>query len=276
MSGKKAKLKRWPEIFIGLTIIGVALLVGVVLVSQMSGTMRDSERREAVDSFYGAVELFNDDYGFYPNYTMTLGLNPNNSDKLYNYDLASEISLCTTNVGYSNPEFFAVSEDLVTPELDINKAQLKPGFKAVGGFLVCTGYMQVVPSDPVWAGTVSDYQYRVSSDYKEIVVETVIERGNDETFYHQPNGVIGNIALHDRSDFTVANDPQYYQAFEDRAENNGSYLYQCLQKVVGGVLTIQEKVSIEYKPFIRTDNGAWQPNANCKDSLEGLLVVKAN
>ncbi|MEX1123872.1 MAG: hypothetical protein WEC81_01755 [Patescibacteria group bacterium] len=265
------------EVFIVISIVGLLALTWAVTTAQTTKTTRDTQRKSDLTNFYQAAESFRNDYGFYPNYTMILGLSTSDRSKSHNYDLASVIGLCP------NLDKFVAGVDLKKPQSNLNKAYLKPGYQAVSNFLVCLGYLGEVTDDPLWAGTVSDYQYRVSSDYQEVLIVGNLERINDSDLqalennvgwkYYLGNGV-NDRNLFDSSDYSIAGDQKYFQAFEGREIENSSYLYQCLKNAAGKLLSVNDRANDKYQPFtLAQDTGEQIANFSCRDHPDGLLVV---
>jgi hypothetical protein len=277
MAGKLARMFKGPEIFILLTVVFLLLLAVAMMLAQSYRADRDAERKSELAAFERAANLFFQDYGFYPNYSMRLGLGKKDASKESNYDLASTISVCP---GYRD---FAVKEDLATPEPDLDKALLRPGFSSVSQFLTCLGYLQEQETDPLWAGTGADYQYRVSSDYSQFVAVALLELGkaaNEELTgqsgpaYVRGNGS-ANRALYDDSDFTVAGSPNFFQAFEGRVIANSRYLYQCLRSADGKTLSLSERSDKKNAPFLTGEGGNGAANPACEDKPESLLTVSS-
>jgi len=237
--------------------ISVALAVLVIAVDRVKD--RDAVRQNDIKQFVQAVEDFKQDFGFYPNYTMTLGLGKDKS-KLLNFDLASPISIC------DNYQEWMVNADLTKPEKNVNAAKLKPGFQAVSQFLVCLGYLSQVSHDPLWQGTGADYHYRVSYDYQSMIAEATQEAG----------GVFQLPANNDSWQLTEESDSQdklSYQAFGTRETANSRYLYQCLASADGKKLSPINRSKKKYAPFIKNDQGNFTANPACEDKLESLLIV---
>lgn len=269
------------EALMSVTILALIALLLVVSVGETGKKERDAQRKIDVKMFFAAAEQFKTDYGVYPAYSTRLGINVAESDKSLNYDVATTLTICEQ--GSFKPDGFAVKDDLITPTTDYNQAYLKPGFNAVSQFLNCLGYTHQTASDPIAAGTVYDYQYRVSSGGGQMVAAATLERLNDSDLatlindallpqYYVGNGT-SQRALDDDSD--TGNGGGYFQAFIGRKTANGQYLYQCLQSVDKKALTLAERLSVDYQPFV-SNNGSSAPNPKCLDSLEGLLVVGAN
>lgn len=266
------------EVLMSVTILALIALLLVVSVGESGKKERDAQRKADVKAFFAAAEQFKTDYGVYPNYAMRLGVDPADPDKSINYDVATTLTTCEQ--GSFPPNSFAVKADLVTPAIDYNAAYLKPGYDAVSNFLNCLGYSHPTASDPIAAGTVYDYQYRVNSDGSKAVAAATLERLNDSELstlinptllpqYYVGNG-LGVPALDDDSDTG-----SYFQAFVNRKVANGRYLYQCLQSADKKSLSASERISEDYQPLVRSD-GTFAPNPKCLDSLGGLLVVAAN
>jgi hypothetical protein len=258
MNVKLSHFFRPPEVFILITILALLVTLATIIVRESSKAVRDVERKEEINRFYGAVEDFKKDFGFYPNYTMVLGVGADRS-KNANYDLASPISVCPD---YKN---WAVGSDGVTPQSDLNKAYLKPGFTAVSQFLKCLGYLAVVETDPLWSETVADYHYRVSYDYQKIVVQATTERSG---LLWLGNG-LGDKNLADDSDAGG------FEALANRSAANSRYLYQCRQSADGKLLKASERSSVKYAPYIQDQSLNWVANPACRDKLDSLLVVSS-
>lgn len=230
--------------------------LATVVVRESGKASRDIERKDDISQFLLAAEAFKSDFGFYPNYTMVLGVGKDKTTNA-NYDLASPISVCP------NYQSWAVASDLKTPEINLNKAQLKPGFVSVSGFLECLGYLKTVKGDPLWAGTIADYHYRVSYNHQKVVVQTTTERSG---LFVLGNGV-GDKNLADESDASG------YETLIGRNVANSRYLYQCLTSANGKTLKTSERISDKYAPFIQDESFNWIANPACADKLSSLLVV---
>jgi len=236
-----------------------------LVIQESNKAVRDTQRREEIIKFTNAAESFKDDYGFYPNYSMILGVGKDKAKEL-NYDLESTISRCAD---YGQ---WAVKSDLVTPEKNLNNAYLKPGYFSVGRFLICLRYLESLSADPLWAGTVSDYQYRVSNDHQKIVVQAKTERSGLVTL----GSGLSDRNLRDDSDSTVVGDNGFYQSFVGRDAENGKYLYQCLVSSEKKKLTVKERSDKKYAPYILGEDLSWVPNPACRDTLDSLQVVASH
>lgn len=241
-----------------VTIFALLVILGTVIARESAKAVRDVERKDEVGQFLLAAEAFKKDFGFYPNYSMVLGLGKNKLTSA-NYDLASPISVC------SSYEDWAVGSDLLKKESNLNKAYLKPGFVSVSQFLQCLGYLKVVQSDPLWAGTVADYHYRVSNDAQRIIVQATTERSG---VFLLGNGV-GNKNLAEDSD------TGRFASLSDRATANSRYLYQCLKSAEGKELSFKERVDTKFAPLIQDNSLNWIANPACEDKLASLLVVSS-
>lgn len=266
------------EALISVTILALVALLLVVSIGESSKKERDAQRKVDVKVFWGAAEQFRADYGVYPNYAMRLGGEPAEAGTTLNFDVASRLTVCEQ--GNFKPDNFAVMADFATAATDYSQAYLKPGFNAVSRFLNCLGYQHTTGSDPVAAGTVYDYQYRVNHDGSKALAAATLERLNDSelsTLFNDqllPQFYVGSglltPALDDDSDTEL-----FFKAFAGRKAANGKYLYQCLLSVDKKVLTPSERLSKDYAP-ITDNNGSYAVNSRCLDSLDGLLAVEAN
>ncbi len=266
------------EALMSVTILALVALLLVVSVGESGKKERDAQRKTDVQVFWAAAEQFKTDYGVFPNYAMRLGAEPAQPETELNFDVGASLAVCEQ--GSFAPNNFAVAADLTAPSADYNQAHLKPGFNAVSNFLNCLGYTHTTASDPIAAGTVYDYQYRVNHDGSRALAAATLERLNDpelSTLFNDgllPQFYVGSSqfapTLDDDSDTE-----QYFRAFLGRKTANGEYLYQCLFSTDKKVLTPSERVSSEYEPIL--DNSAtFAVNSRCLDSLEGLLAVHAN
>ncbi|MEX1051845.1 MAG: hypothetical protein WEC83_00440 [Patescibacteria group bacterium] len=263
------------EALLTTTILALVALLLVVSVGESGKKERDAGRKTDVKAFFGAVEQFKADYGTFPDFNTRLGAEPSLLVEAPSYDLAATLATC--EAGSFRPDSFAVAADLVTPVADYNQAYLKPGFNAVSNFLNCLGYRHQTASDPIAAGTVYNYHYRVSHDAASALAAATLERLNDGELstifndrllaqYYVSDGP-SRPALDDDSDTD-----SFFAALTGRSTANGRYLYQCLFSADKKALSASERISQEYQPIL--DSGAINPK--CLDSLEGLLTVEAN
>lgn len=265
-----------------VTILTLVALLLVVSVGESDKKERDVQRKTDVKAFFAAAEQFKADYGVFPAYSTRLGIKVAEPDKSLNYDVATTLTTCEQ--GNFKPDSFAVKKDLVTSTTDYNDAYLKPGFNAVSNFLNCLGYAHQTASDPITAGTVYDYQYRVSHDGSQALAAATLERLNDQELTLLIGGdLLAQYYVIDGRDVQALSDSSdagttaagSYRAFAGRKALNGHYLYQCLMSADSKVLTPSERQSIDYQPLAASGT-TFVPNPKCLDSLDGLLVVEAN
>ncbi len=234
------KLLQPPEIFILLTIVALLGLSAMMVVGWTEVNKRDSQRKADLQSLETALSLFKNDYGFYPNYSMYLGLNKKDKAPERNFDLGAQISLC------QNSEKFATKTDL-------NSAKLKEGFDSVSEFLICLNYLTAALNDPLWAGTFSDYQYRVSYDFSQILLVAKLENARDAAILELDEGkkyyLGGGVA---EPALTIG-----YKA------DHGMYIYQCVEDADGKEIKAKERANAEYAPYVRDDNGKVVANPLC-------------
>lgn len=294
----KRKFKAFTliELLVVITIIGILMVLILVTIQPIQKRSRDSKRKADVNLFLSGLNLFQADFKLYPNYTFYLGKNGNPTDAgaANSYlDLGTDLASCS-GAQMGDPVNFAKNASTpigdgggytdpggkpLNDSTSYDNIVLKPGFQSVNQFLVCLKYLDRIIVDPKPTTDPNNYQYRLSYDYSQVLVNAQAENQNDP-------GLIGN--LFPNSGGANINPLRYFEGngknvrqldddtnkgneffnwgmiIINGADTDGRYFYQCTQKSSdGSALTRDNRVLSTYNPII-SSAGSFIANPNCQ------------